>query len=400
MKKRTDRPAVRLERPLDAYYEGISERLGIAQVLLYLLLLAFVVLTLVGNTGLITYQNFYYFFKDLGASAEAVDVLHTDSLSYPTDSAQSFTLYRQGLAIAGNTSVTVFTPSGRQVISQNIQYQDPVAVGSGKYLLVYEADGTQYSLYNSYTQIYSGRCKNPIRRAAVSDSGSYLLISSSDEFPSEMELFNDDFERIGYFTLSSYVTDAAINAKGTLFAFLCSTVENGSFSASVRFYTTGVAEPTATVSLGNGLGLSCAFTDSGNLSAVCGDGFYMLSAKGERLAERLFGEQIPQSVCLNGDGCALILKKSGISSKKEAIVFDKSGKMLYNDSVTETATGVLLSGASVFLQCADGVVRIKTGNGKTERIACITEQSVMLAYDDTCVLLCSPKRAVFYRFGN
>ena len=183
MKRKSARISVRPERPLDAYYESISERFGITQVLLYLSLLAFVVLSLIGNTGLLTYQNFYYFFKDLGASAETVDVLHTDALSYPTDSAQSFTLYRQGLAIAGNTSVTVFTPSGRQAISQKLQYDKPTAEGSGKYLLVYDADSTQYSLYTSYAQVRSGKSRYPIRSAAVSASGAYLLLSASDEFP-------------------------------------------------------------------------------------------------------------------------------------------------------------------------------------------------------------------------
>ena len=123
MKRQGERAKIRLDRPLDAYYEGISERFGIAQVLLYLSLLVFVVLSLISNTRLLTYQNFYYFFRDLGASAETVDVLHTDGLSYPTDASQSFTLYRQGLAVAGETSVTVFTPSGRQVISQKVPVQ-------------------------------------------------------------------------------------------------------------------------------------------------------------------------------------------------------------------------------------------------------------------------------------
>lgn len=391
---------VRLERPTDAYYESISERFGIAQVILYLSLLGFVVLSLIGNTGLLTYQNFYYFFRDLGASAETVDVLHTDGLSYPTDASQSFTLYRQGLAVAGDTSVTVFTPSGRQVISQKLQYASPTAVGSGKYLLVYEADGTQYSLYNSYAQVHAAKSRNPIRTAAVSESGAYLLLSASDEFPSEMELYDDSFERIGYFTLSSYVTDVAINRKGTVFAFLATEVKDGRFRTSVRIYETGRSEPVAVTELGDGLGLSCEFTDSGNLSVISADGVRFLSSRGELLTEHRFDGFTIQSADQNGDGCAVILKKSGISSEKSAIVFDKSGKMLYNGTVTEASESIRLSGSAIFLLTADGVIRIRTGNGKVERIACVTDRRVMLAYDDSCVLICSSKRAVFLRFGD
>lgn len=399
MKRKKRRATLRPERPLDAYYESISERFGIAQVFLYLSLLAFVVLSLIGNTELLTYRNFYYFFKDLSASAETVDVLQTDGLSYPTDATQSFTLYRQGLAVAGNSSVTVFTASGRQVISQSVQYASPVAVGSGKYLLVYDAGGTQYSLYNSYAQVWTGKSANPIRGAAVSESGAYLLLSSSDSFPSEMEFYDDDFDRVGYFTLDSYVTDVAINRKGTVFAFLTTSVENGSFATSLRIYETGRSEPIATPSLGDRLGVSCAFTDSGNLSVISGDGVRFLSSRGALLETFLLdGKQI-QSADQTGDGCALILKDSGISAQKEVIAFGKSGNLLYRRSVSATADVVKQSGDTVFLLCADGVVRIRNASGKVQKIACVTERRTLLAYDETCVLICSEKRAAFCRFG-
>ena len=400
MKRKKARASIRLERPLDAYYESISERFGITQVILYLSLLVFVVLSLIGNTELLTYQNFYYFFKDLGASAETVDVLHTDALSYPTDATQSFALYRQGLAVAGNTSVTVFTASGRQVISQSVQYAQPTAVGSGKYLLVYDADGTQYSLYNSYAQVWTGKSRYPIRSAAVSASGSYLLLSASDEFPSEMELFDDGFDRIAYYTLSSYVSDLTINRKGTVFAFLTSKVTNGTFSTSLLIYETGRREPIAQTTLGNGLGLSCDFTDSGNISVICGDGVYTVSPRGAILESYRFDGKRILSADLNGDGCALLLGESSISSRKDAVAFDKSGKMLYNEVVNETASAIRLSGTAIFLQCTDGIARIRTDSKKTDHISCVTDRRTMLAYDETCVLLCSSKRTVFYRFGT
>ena len=127
---------VTLESTQNDYYESVSAGLGIGQVVLYLALFAFVILSFFRNTELITYQNFYYFFKDLNASAETVDVLASDSVSYPTSDEQSFALYRKGLAVAGNNGVTLFTATGRQTLSKSFQYQNPIAVGSGKYLLV------------------------------------------------------------------------------------------------------------------------------------------------------------------------------------------------------------------------------------------------------------------------
>ena len=59
-RKRPARPADSgLQGPVNGYYESVSERYGVAQVILYLSLLAFVVISLLSNTGLITYQTEY-----------------------------------------------------------------------------------------------------------------------------------------------------------------------------------------------------------------------------------------------------------------------------------------------------------------------------------------------------
>ena len=126
--KVTATPAASIGKTRNEYYENISAGLGILQVVLYLSLFAFVVVSFLTNTRLITYQNFYHFFQDLNASAERVDIFSHDSLSYSTDEEQSFTLYRKGLAVAGNTGVTIFSATGRQLVSHGIQYNDPVAV--------------------------------------------------------------------------------------------------------------------------------------------------------------------------------------------------------------------------------------------------------------------------------
>ncbi len=401
-KKRPARPADSgLQGPVNGYYESVSERYGVAQVILYLSLLAFVVISLLSNTGLITYQNLYYFFRDLNASAETVDVLHTDAVSYPTDVSQSFTLYRQGLAVAGNTSVTLFTATGRQVLSKSIQYQNPVAVGSGKYLLVYELGGTQYSLYNSYGQIYAGRAESPLQGAAVSESGMYALVTQSAQSPSVVELYDSDFDPVARYPYpDAYVTDLALNAKGSRLAVLTSAAEGGSFATRLHLYQPGEEGELAAADMRAGLGLRCAFTETGAVAVLCSAGVYFVSDRGTLETEYAFHGQTVACADVNGSGCAVVLKKSGNSAENEIIVFDKSGKMMYNNKTVEKADAIALCGGSLFLRQPDGVLRVRCADGSEEKTACVTDRRVMLAVDETRVLLCSPQKAVYYRFGN
>lgn len=392
------RGAVKADLPVNAYYEAVSERYGIAQVILYSVLLAFVVLSFLGNTGMITYQNLYYFVKDLNASAETVDVFKTDSISYPTGTSQSFTLYRKGLAVAGNNSVTVFTAGGRQTVSKSILYQNPTAVGSGKYLLVYDLGGNEYSLYNSYTCIHSGKTEAPIRSVSMSDSGMYAIVTQTERNPSVVELFNSDFELINRYPYHGYVSEVAIHPKGSYLAVPVSEHQNGALETWVRIYRPGEGELFAEARLGNSLGYRCSFTDGGLVAVFCGDGIYYTSVRGKIEAQSLFEGDQPVAFDMNREGCAIVLKKNKNSFKKYVILFDKSGNMLYNSTVDETVEAVVLCDGVAFLKTSNAILRANPSNQELSRLPCVTEQRTLLALDRDRVLLCSAKQAVFHTF--
>ena len=395
LKKQND---VTLDSPQNDYYESVSAGLGIGQVVLYLALFAFVILSFFRNTELITYQNFYYFFKDLNASAETVDVLASDSVSYPTSDEQSFALYRKGLAVAGNNGVTLFTATGRQTLSKSFQYQNPIAVGSGKYLLVYEMGGVQYSLYNSYTQIYSGKSEHAIYGAAVSDSGMYALISYSEEYTSVVSLYSSHFSLLNRYNKNGYVMDAALNEKGSRLALLTSSTENGLFKTELTLHTPRKGEDGITVPIGGTLGLSASFTASGDVDVLCGDGYYHVSTEGKVVSDFDFDER--ELICaeLGEDGAAFCLRSSAISEKNHVIVFDKNGKMLYNDVVTDVAEEICRRGDGMFLLTSTGISRLDLRNKTFEQYTVHTDQRRLLAVDENEVLLCSPQKAEYIRF--
>ncbi|MBQ8416058.1 MAG: hypothetical protein IJX13_04055, partial [Clostridia bacterium] len=276
------------DRPRNEYYENISARLGILQVILFLSLFAFVVLAVLANTNLITYQNFYYFFQDLGASAETVDVFNADSVSYLTAEEQSFTVYRKGLAVAGNHSVTLFSATGRQLLSVSVNYQNPKATGAGKYLLVYESGGTKYSLYNSNIQTPSGESAKPIVGAAVSDSGMYALISEGTDSTTLVSLYNDRFALINQYRKSGYVMGAAINASGDRIAILTSSSSGASLSTALMLAEPGKGEAIAETVVGNTSGILCTFTSSGNVGVFCSGGVTYLDPKGKIFVQEDF----------------------------------------------------------------------------------------------------------------
>lgn len=391
------------QTPQNEYYENISAKLGVFQVLLYFSLLAFVVISFFANSDLITYRNFYYFFKDLNASAETVDLFSAGSVTYPSAEQQSFVLYRKGLAVAGNHSVSVFTATGRQTVSQNIQYQNPVAVGSGKYLLVYESGGVNYSLYNSYTQIFSGKSERPIYGATISDSGMYALVTQSKQnllYSSVVAVYNSDFGLINEYMPSGYVMGASINAKGTRLALLLSSEEAGVFSTKLLTYDPQKRDqgPLYTSQIDDSLALSCAFTRNGGVGVLCTDGLFFVASDGAVTAH-LFGGRSIAAARLGNDGAAVALKPTPVSQKSDVMVMDASGQLTRSTTLDVAVTSLDLSGDSVYFLTRGGVICMDVDSGKTQLHACNTDRKTLLAVDETTAILCSAQKADYIRFS-
>ena len=384
--------------PHNEYYERVSERLGIAQVVLYLSLLAFVVLSFLGNTELITYENFYYFVKDLNASAETVDVWNTDAVSYPADDVQSFTLYRKGLAVAGGSNVTVFTATGRQTVSESAVYANPVAVGDGRYLLVYDHGGRHYALYNSYTQIHEGETAYPISGAAVAPNGTFAITSSSADYTSVVSLYDRNFSLLNRYNKQGYVMDVAINPDGDTVALVTSVMQGGQFCTDLMICRVQATEAMANVRIADSLALSCIFTEDDIVQTLCSGGAYTYTVNGQSVNSIDFAGDSVTSFDASEDGLAIALKTIGTSERKQVLVLDKRGSTVYHGEAERQIDALSRHGDSVYLLTAYGVLRLDASGGDYDEMICNTEQKYLLAVSEDEFLLCSPKRAEYKSF--
>ncbi len=379
------------------YYENISANLGVFQVVLYLSLFAFVILSFAKNTDLITYHNFYYFFKDLNASSQTIDI-SADSVTYPTDTMQSFTLFRRGLAVAGNKNLTVFTATGRQTIGSMHHYTNPVAVASDRYLLVYDYGGTQFSLYNSYTRVYEGKSEYPIFGASVSDSGSFALISQSEKYTSAVLLYNSNFSMIGRYNKTGYVTGVSINSRGTLLAIMTSRTESGFWSTELELYKPGETAPRAQKDVASSVGLACEFTGNDTVAVLCSGGLVHINSKGEIRERYDFSERTLAQFDLCEDGAVLCLQAESVTVQDSLIVFDRNGAVRYQNALPEKAEQIRRFGNSVFLLTANGVGRFDISNRQYLFEVRSTRQAYILAIDAKTLLICSPQKAEYCEF--
>ena len=244
----------------------------------------------------------------------------------------------------------------------------------------------------------SGETTYPISGAAVSDSGMYALISSASDANSAVYLYNNRFALINIYKKGGNVLDVAISPDGDRIALVTVSPNAGGVSTSVMLAQPGKGEAIAERTIASSIGIQCHFTDSGKLAVMCTTGVAYISRNGELDFFYDFDGKIPTSVELCGAGAAICLKKSAISEKNIIIIFDKSGKIVYNDVTDQKVDQLAYQEGVLFWTDYKGVTRIDLRSGETDFEGCATDGKKMLAVDDKEVLLCSPQKAVYITF--
>ena len=189
--------------------------------------------------------------------------------------------------------------------------------------------------------------------------------------------------------------DVSISEKEPQIAILTSSAQGGVYHTELFLHRPASDTEGTAVTVGNALGLSCAYTDNGNVGIICSDGITYVNGGGAVMQAYEFqGNQIT-AMALGKNGVAVALKNSEVSQKNKIIVFDKNGKMLYNESVSQTVQQLVRYDTVLFWMHADGVTCLNAENGQITDHSCVTENRVLLARGKDQILLCSPQKAEF-----
>ena len=89
----------------------------------------------------------------------------------------------------------------------------------------------------------------------------------------------------------------------------------------------------------------------------------------------------------------------GISGDRNTLlVFDKKGKLIYNDTVLSYVEQLSLSSGYAFIKNAEGVMRVDLSDSKYEQLE--SQDGKMLIYDGKTALVCAEAKAVYLKFKD
>ncbi len=387
--------------PSIPYYENLAARLSFARVVLYMVLLVFVVVTVVSNHTLITYENLYFLAKDIGAATLTAQS-EADYVSYPISSGDAdFAVYRGGLVIAGCEVVTALSGSGRQTLSVNVEYAEPVVRASEKYFITFGRGEPSFSVYNAFVQVHREETDFPVYDAAVADNGTFAIVTRSRDYTSEVNIYDRDMKPLASYHLGGYVTGLSMEPDGAALGVVSTEAVDGAWETRITLIRLGSRITEQSVTVQNAFGATCGFVTDDRLAVVLSDRLMVFKNDATVSGEVLFEGHEPTLAAI-GEGRIAILTPSASDLGEDILtVYDRNAREDYTVTIGEdhpirTAGGAVsltVGRKAVYLRTEDTLFSFRS-NGRDVRSTPVSRDTMAIL---TCtgeeLYICTPAYA-------
>jgi WD40 repeat protein len=105
--------------------------------------------------------------------------------------------------------------------SHQLKYKSPVIKAQDDWALIYDSGNTAYSVVTGYAVIHKGKTQGSIITAAVSESGSYAIVSKVSGYRSGITVFSKKHKELcSWDTPSEYIMMVSLSPEGDRFVCL------------------------------------------------------------------------------------------------------------------------------------------------------------------------------------
>ena len=367
---------------------------GMAKVISITVLCVFLIVALVFGGSIISYENVYYMFKDIGYISSFSES-RPASLSYSAPfTNQDFTSFKNGLAVVGDSEIKLFTSTGRVTMTAGISYTNPKICASDSSVLVFDQGRNSFSVYNSFISVFSDTLDYPISSAHMADDGSFCIVTKSREYSSVVRVYDNKFNLEMEYSKNDYIISARMSDDGKRIAVVSLASSGGESRTVLNVIERGNNTPESTVTLNGKMPYFAEFIAGDRIALICSDSahVYDLDCKRKNMFE--FPYALSEASVTDG-GVALLFNENGVGTESVLAVLDVNGKLKHTDRISGGVIDARLFGDDVILLQNDGICKVDAVLGSKSVYPFSEENSRLVVFENGDVWVCTPTVAYY-----
>ncbi len=330
------------------YYVRAANILKLTRLAVVLLFILFLLSCILVFRNDITLDNVQYLMKyaDFYDASLASDEAE---ISISADSESQILTIRDNLAVVSRSGIGLYEFSGHKLFNYNFSYSSPAAVHDGRNILVYDIKGTDLSIFNSFSRVYSQEYPYGVKTACINQGG-FAIVTGESSYRSVAIAYNSKFEEIFRWECADrYITSVDLSEDGS--KLLCTAVNStdGIYDTLIVIYDAHSGEILCEKSISDELALKAVFSmDGKNIFIMTDSMMYFTSDK--LLENNTY--KYNQSKCENffiSDDIVVITESNNLSGNSmEILGFDFYGNMLFSENADSKVTDISISKNHIF----------------------------------------------------
>ena len=302
-----------------------------------------------------------------------------------------------GFALVDDSKFYIYDCDGKCVAEKQHMFTNPVINTSGKKALIYDLGGNAFTLESKYKTIYTKTTENPILMAALSSNDIAAVVTKSDKFLAQLDIYNTD--GICIFTYKS--SDSRII--GVTFCSdgcIVTTLGAGGgqiYSGLIRLgFNSG--EPVWKSQNANTLAVSTSVDEEGNI-VVCGDDRCdYFDVAGTLIAEHQYGDKLTDH-SESSKLTAVLLENTAL--RKNRLLIIRADNCKYNTTVDlpDDARRVIADGEIIYVLTGKGIYTYNSGGQYISDVQ-LTDSFENFSKIDNYVFLCNYDRVYRINFAG
>ncbi len=374
------------------YYASVSVFFRIASFIFLITFLLFIVYSAFSNQKVFNYDNFDYIVRNFALTLEEKNSDTLYSIRYNPDSCRSFTTIGDKFAICGNSGISVYSPTGRLIYSESLSLKNPTMISSDKYAMIYDSGNCDYVVFNSFAKVLSQSTAKPIRGACMAPNGSFALITSSDEYNSIVEVYNENFKMINRFSKSGYVINIDMTNDKIIITTVHQSDAYGLYDLQIHLYNLSNSETIFTDTFESSLPISCNLTSNGFV-LVCSDEAIIYDVDKDKSKVYSYnGSEVVDLDYMN-DTIALVLDNHSNVNSYRILAIKSSLEVLYDYSIDSKVYDIKVCDNILCLLTDDRIIISNASTSNEIAIDEIKNDCSLLIQDNNTLYLCTNSSA-------
>lgn len=303
----------------------------------------------------------------------------------------NFSMLMDNISYVSDTSFVAINDTAKEVFNRQLSYTAPIHINNGEYSLIYNLGGKGYQVDTTRETALKEQTEDNIITADITQKGVLAIVTEDKGYLSKLTVYNaDNSQKYSYSFSEYYVTGVSVNEDGNSAVVIGASTENGTITSAVYVLDFKKQEPTAVLKFTDNLIYRVKFFDNGSIGCIGEDALEIISSNYTDFKEYSYnGSMLTQFKIDTGSGVALSLSRSADGRSCDLVYINK-----YGDVVSETSTGMKISGMDVYgdkiAVLSYGSVYVFSRSGKkydVELSAGVDAKAIVLASESKAYLL-------------